>query len=223
MAVVLASEVLTSCRTALLNDPTGAIYPDAAMYPIMNIAYRELQTKTLAIGAQTTKEVSGSVVVLAGVSFLSEGAGLPSDLLIPIRLKERRQGSTNVEDWIDMDELSDESQWKPDDMLSTWAWREDQIKFPSSGSTVNKEVLITYTKMIGSITTGTSPIQILNSDIWLAHKTAVIACKTIGGNPTRARLLGEELAELWDDLKVTLVRRNQNRPVRRRRTRFRVA
>jgi hypothetical protein len=223
MAVILASDVLTSCRTALLNDPTGAIYPDAAMYPVMNVAYRDLQNKLTALGVLTTKEVSAAVVVLAGVSFLGEGAGLPTDLLSPIKLKERRQGSTSVEDYIDMVEQTDEPQWKPIDMLLTWTWREDQIHFPPGGSTVNKEVLITYNKLMGSITGAASPIQIANVDVWLAHKTAVIACKTIGGNPTRAKLIGEELEEIWSDLRAIVVKRMQNRPVRRRRTRFRVA
>jgi hypothetical protein len=191
------------------------------MYQLLNKAYRELQNKLVAHGVQTVKEVSLPIPIPAGTDQLTDGALLPPDLLTPIRMKERRAGSDNPEDYVDMEETSDAVLWKPDDMLVTWTWRDDQIHFRKGGSTVDKEVLLTYNKSKDLITGATSPSTILNSEEWLAQRTAILACITIGGNPKRAEILKADLKELWDDLKVTVVRRNQNRPVRRGRTRYR--
>ena len=50
-----------------------------SMYPVMDLAYKELQTKLTRLGIPVTKEVSASYIVLAGTKSLVEGAGLPLD------------------------------------------------------------------------------------------------------------------------------------------------
>jgi len=213
-----AGQVMTLAKTALLNDPAGAIYPDAAMYPVMDLAYQELQTKLTRLGIPVTKEVSAPIIVAKGTKVLSEGAGLPIDLISPVWLGERSVGSTL--DYIDMTERSWEPTVTPSTSLIYWTWREDQLKFV--GSTVDRDVLIKYKKSLGHLSDENSVILILNCDNWLAHRTAMKAAATIGSNPTRAQQIGVDLGIIWDDFSGTLIHKDQSRPVRRKRTRYRV-
>lgn len=187
------------------------------MYPVMNLAYKQLQTKLSSMGISVTKEIFPAVTVVAGTIALSEGAGLPVDILYPTEIKERASGATTP--YLDMDEQD----WEPDIIigpeLNFWTWREEEIKFP--GATSDRQILIKGVKSAGSITGANSVISILNCDAWLAQRTASMAALTIGSNPTRAKALADDLVALWDDFKQGLVKRKQSIPVRRRRTRYR--
>lgn len=206
---------------ALLNDVTGAIYQDAPMIPLGNKVYKELQTKLAALSISTSKEVTSPVIDVPALTFkLGDGALLPSDLIYPIQLYERADGSATLLDFRPMREEDWEPNEQPQSTLDVWAWREEEIKF--RGATVIREVQIRYVKSLGSITATTSPIAILNSDQWLAQRLAAIAALVIGQNPSRASALNDDLVGIWDDLKATLVKRRQGIPVRRRRTRYRV-
>lgn len=217
MAVV-AGSVMVVAKTALLNDPNGAIYPDTPMYPCMNKAYKELQTKLTRMGIPTTKEVDDLITVPAGTKELKDGFLLPPNMVLPVWLGERAVGATA--DYVDMVER----QWEPTQKQSTnllyWTWREDEIKL--IGATTDRDVMIRYKKSLGSIVDAESPILIINCEVWLAQRTAAIAAATIGSNPTRAKMLNDDLVTIWDDFCGTLVHKNQSHPVRRRRTRYRI-
>ena len=215
---ILFTTVLAEAR-GLLNDVSGAIYPDAPMVVLGNKVYRELQTKLSALGMSTSKEVSAAIDIPAGTVRIGDGALLPADLLYPLYLEERQDGSTSEEDYVPMTE----TEWEPSlvqtDSLRYWTWREDEIKFP--GALVIREVRIRYVKSLGSITATNSPIAILNSETWFAQRLAVVASLVIGSNPTRAQALNEDLRDIWGDFQSTLVKGRQRIPVRRRRTRYR--
>lgn len=216
---ITAATPLAEAR-GLLNDPSGAIYPDAPMIIVLNKVYKELQTKLSALGIATTKEVTSSpITITAGTIELSDGANLPTDLLYPVLLKESAVGANT---WTDMTEL----EWEPtiprSAYLNFWNWREEAIKF--LGATSDRSVLIRYVKTLGSITATTSPILVLNSTQWIAQRSAAVAALTLGSNPTRANVLMLDLNRpggIWDDLQSTLIKRTQINPVRRRRTRYR--
>lgn len=216
MATV-ANDVLVEAR-GLLNDPSGAIYVTAPMLTLMNKVYRELQTKVSSYGVSTTKEISAVVPVMKGTSSLGDGSGLPTSLLYPIWMKERNYLSADR--FIEMSEMDFEPIVNPPtDKLLYWAWREDELKFPAC--TTDREVMIHFVQTLGAITALTSPILILNSQQWIAQRLAAVAASMLGSNPTRAKTLNDDLVSVWDDLRITLVRRKQSIPVRRRRTRYR--
>jgi hypothetical protein len=188
------------------------------MITLMNKVYRELQTKVTAYGVATTKEISTIVPVPQGTVRLGDGAGLPASLLYPISMQERNAASTDR--FVDMDEMDFEPIVTPAAArLQFWAWREDEIKFPACST--NREVMIKFVQTLGTITTLNSPILILNSSQWLAQRLAAVASLVLGSNPSRAQALNEDLVGVWDDFCITLVRRKQSIPVRRRRTRYR--
>lgn len=215
---LLASTVLVETK-GLLNDLGGAIYADTAMWPLMNKAYRELQNKLTAYGIGTTKEVnSNPITITAGTTSMVDGGTLPADLILPKEVKERRAGSTDL--YVDLTDADFEPLNLPaKTYLGWWSWREDEIKFPAA--TEDREILIRYVKGFAPIVQANSPVLIINSQQWLAQRTAAIAAMFIGGNPTRANALSADLKELWDDLIQTAVKKKQTTPVRRRRTRYR--
>lgn len=214
---LLAGDVMTVTKTALLNDPNGAIYPDVAMYPVMNKCYKELQTKLTRMGIPTIKEVDDQIIVPANTKALIEGGLLPPNLILPVWLGERAVGSTLR--YEPMSERSWDPNMGPANQLIYWVWREDQIKFV--GATTDRDVMIRYKKSLNKIQDANSEIPILNCEVWLAQRTAAVAAGTIGSNPTRAKMLNDDLIYIWDDFCGTLVHKDQSRPVRRRRTRYR--
>lgn len=211
-----AAEPLTEAK-ALLNDPSGHIYPDEKLLPLMQKAYRELQTKMMLNGLSVLKEASGAVLVNAGTVALGDGSGLPSDLVYPIELGERAQGS--LLQYEDMDEFD----WEPDqtqsNRLNYWAWREEELKF--LGATVNREIRIRYMKGLTRISAVTTPIAVIQSVTYLAVRTAAIAAFVIGANPSRGEALNGDAGGALDDLIRLLVKRQQGIGVRRRVNRYR--
>jgi hypothetical protein len=213
----LASDVLIEAR-GLLNDPSGAIYVTAPMLTLMNKVYRELQTKVSSYGVSTTKEISALISVPSGMDRLADGAGLPPSLLYPISMQERTLASSDP--FVDMDEMDFEPKINPPlTRLQYWAWREDEIKFAPCST--DREVFLKFVQTLGSITSLNSPILIINSQQWMAQRLASVAAMFLGSNPNRSSALDADLVPIWDDLRITLVRRKQSIPVRRRRTRYR--
>jgi len=220
MALVTGT-VITEIK-GLLNDPTGSIYPDVALLPLLNKAYRELQVKLGALGAGVTREVSQVLTLGIGVKSLDDGTGLPNDFILPVELGERAVGSEAPFD--KMDEREWDPDLKPSDRLNFWVFREEAIKFV--GCTLERELLLRYIKSLVPLTDVGTPIQISDSQTFLAQRTAALAALLIGGNSSRAEALMLDLYGAqgpWEDLKSTKVKRMQNIPVRRRRTRWRIA
>jgi hypothetical protein len=213
---ITAATVLTEAK-GLLNDPSGYIYPDDKLIPLLQKAYGELQTKMMLNGLPVLKEQTTPIVVNAGVVALADGALLPTDLVYPIELAERASGSTEL--FVDMTETDWEPTAIPTNRLNYWNWREEEIKF--LGATVNREVRIRYMKGLTRITATTTPVTILNSTTFLGARCATIAAFVIGNNPARATALSDDAGSALSDLLAILVKRGQGLPVRRRVNRFR--
>jgi len=216
---LLAAAVLTETK-GLLNDPTGSIYPDVALIPLLQKSYRELQVKLESFGISSTKEQNDTISLLAGVKFLGDGAGLPNDFLRPVELAERLMGSEDK--FVPMTEREWDPNVKQQNDLIYWVWREDTLHFP--GAVTPRQILLRYIKSLEVISDATSPIFINDSQSYLAQRTAALASLLLGHNPTRAQALMSDLVGAggaWEDLKTVKVKRLQNIPVRRRRTRWR--
>lgn len=214
---ILASAVLSGIKP-LLNDPQGIMYPDGALIPLLNKAYRELQTRLGRAGMGSVKEVAERIPVDAGVFSLSDGAGLPSGLLFPIELREGPRGG-RVEEFTLMEEKTWEPTFSQTQDLRVWSWREDEIKFV--GATTARDVYIKFKKGLPPITAINSPIQILDSELFLESRTAAIASAVLGENYSRAQNLNNDAEQWYDVLVGGLVKRGQRYPVRRMRTRYR--
>ncbi len=214
---ILASQIITGAKP-LLNDPQGIIYNDTVLIPLVNKAYRELQTRLARAGMGVSKEVAERVPVPVGTTSLGDGSGLPLGLLYPIELKEGQPG-TPTQNFFPMQEATWEPTAQQTTELRVWAWREDEIKF--TGATTAREVYIRYMKGLTPISSPTSPIYILNSELFLEARTAAIAAGVLGENYGRAEVLNKDAEQWYDVLVGTLTKRGQRLPVRRQRTRYR--
>lgn len=215
---LIASTIINSAKP-LLNDPQGIIYSDTALLPLLSKAYRELQIRLSRAGMGPTREVSERLSIPTGTTALGDGSGLPPGLLYPIEIKEGTPGAP-----IEQFQTITETTWEPSrargTSLAVWAWREEEIKFV--GATLDREILIRYMKGLTPLTALTSPIYILNSELFLEARTAAIAAGVLGENYTRAEALNNDAEQWYDVLVGTLTKRGQRTPVRRRLTRYRV-
>ena len=218
---VLASDILAESKL-LLNDAEGIIYTDAALLPLLQKAYRELQQKMRKAGMSVTRETSLPILVPAGVDVLLEGDGLfPDDLILPIEIHERE--SENHE-WSELTKL----EWSLLDNLGinrnvggSWAWGEEQIKLSPTDS--DRQLLIRYHRELTKITSITTAIQVRGAETFLASRCGAIAALVIGESQTRAADLNYDAKLGWDDIKSTRVKAGQSTPVRRHVSRYRAA
>src|ERR1700756_3837539 len=106
---------ITALVRSLLNDAAGNLFTDTALLPYVNSAYRKLQRALANIesGAFLTDNVLLVVPAVAQadasaqVSITDATAPpnqLPTDLLVPVKLWERANGSTD--DFVEMADLS---------------------------------------------------------------------------------------------------------------------
>ena len=208
-----AGQVMMESK-ALLNDLGGVFYTSDSLLPYLNKAYRELQDYYNLHGLKTTVDVAAVTTVAANTVLLQVP---PPDMLRPIEIAERAPGSTDQ--FTEMDERS----WEPDQVKTThlrvWIWREEQVHF--LGATADREIRIRYVKSLTPFQGENSTVGIINSMSVLAARTAALAARFIGENPTRADELDSDTGMALDRLIVTAIRQNQGLPARRRRTRYR--
>jgi hypothetical protein len=209
-----AQDVMVESQ-GLLNDAAGIFYTLDSLLPYLNKAYRELQDYYNLHGLKTTVTTASLITVPANTVQLTT---IPVDMLRPLHLAERTPGT--VEQFTDMDERS----WEPDETqtnhLRVWTWREETIFFV--GATADREIRIRFVKGLAAMSGPGSFVGITNAKLVLASRTAALAARYIGENPTRADELDTETMRALDRLIVTAIRQNQGLPARRRRTRYRV-
>jgi hypothetical protein len=215
---------ITSLVRSLLNDAQGNLFTDAVLLPYVNSAYRKLQRAlgntggggfltenvTLIVPAVTTPDPSLQVSITDSTPPPNQ---LPTDLLLPSKIWERRNGSTD--DFLEMVDLSQHGGLPSrvqDVTLSVWEWRADGIYF--LGATQDTQIRLRYVKAYPDLTDATSPVLVRNAQEAIAYAGAALA----------AWARGSPLAEKWDDaasdaiedLIIEAVRREQQSSRRRR-------
>jgi hypothetical protein len=138
---------------------------------------------------------------------------LPTDLLVPVKLWERANGSSD--DFVEMVDLSQHGGLPSRGQgltLNVWEWRGDGIYF--LGATQDTQIRLRYSKAYPDFADATSPVLVRNAQEAIAYATAALA----------GWARGSPLAEKWDiaasdaleDLIVAAVRREQQSARRRR-------
>jgi hypothetical protein len=216
MPTTLVSDVLTEA-VALLNDTGKAIYTDVAMIPLVDKAYRELQKAYADNGVQLLDEVSAVVDVPVSTVTLDPQVSFGADFILPVWLRERPDGSTDENDWVDMVERA----WEPMEQMQTtldvWAWREQAIKF--RGATTIREIKVRYKKALTKLTAAANTIAIEGAQEFLSARSAAIAAAVIGENMSRAEVLQEDANAAKETLLSIHAKKRQNIPIRRKRYR----
>jgi hypothetical protein len=138
---------------------------------------------------------------------------LPTDLLVPLKVWERANGSTDdFSEMVDLTRHGGLPSREQGMTLGCWEWRADGIWF--LGSTQDTQIRLRYLKAYPDCTDATSPVLVRNAQEALAYGTAALA----------GWARGSPLAEKWDDaagdaiedLVVAAVRREQQSGRRRR-------
>jgi len=215
---------ITALVRSLLNDAAGNLFTDAVLLPYVNSAYRSVQ-RALANGGAGGFLTDNALFVIPAVAAADPSVQvsitdatappnqLPSDLLAPMKIWERANGSTD--DFAEMVDLSQHGGLPSRAQgltLGVWEWRGDGIYF--LGATQDTQIRLRYVKAYPDLTDASSPVLVRNAQEAIAYAAAAMA----------AWARGSPLAEKWDDaagdaieqLVAAAVRREQQSARRRR-------
>lgn len=180
-----ADDVIALACGAYLNDISRSQFTSASMLEIVKASVLELETAMIEAGCPTVETGSSTLALTAVTSVSITSAttpALPSDLILPIMLEERKTGSGDqFVPMVERERLPERDQYET---LMDWVWEDESIKL--IGATVATSVKIEYQKALGAITLTSSTISPLGSKIFLALRTAQIAALTIGNNSERS-------------------------------------
>jgi len=215
---------ITSLVRSLLNDSQGNLFTDTILLPYANSAYRKVQRSLgnaggggfiqddvlLIVPAVAQTDTSLQVSITDATAPPNQ---LPTDLLVPLKIWERR--NTSTDDFLEMVDLTRHGGLPSrvqDVTLSVWEWRADGLYF--LGATQDTQIRLRYLKAYPDFTDATSPVLIRNAQEAIAYAAAAMA----------AWARGSPLAEKWDDaasdaiedLVSAAVRREQQSARRRR-------
>jgi hypothetical protein len=215
---------ITALVRSLLNDSQGNLFTDTVLLPYANSAYRKLQRALgnaggggfiqddalLVVTAVAQTDTSLQVAVTDATAPPNQ---LPTDLLVPLKIWERRNASTD--EFVEMVDLTRHGGLPSRAQgltLSVWEWRADGLYF--LGATQDTQIRLRYLKAYPDFTDATSPVLVRNAQEAIAYATAALA----------GWARGSPLAEKWDDaaadaiedLVSAAVRREQQSARRRR-------
>lgn len=215
---------ITALVRSLLNDSQGNLFTDTVLLPYANSAYRKVQRAIsngggggfiqddvlLVVTAITQTDTSLQVSITDATAPPNQ---LPTDLLVPVKLWERPNGSSD--DFLEMVDLSQHGglpSRAQDVTLSVWEWRADGIYF--LGATKDTQIRLRYLKAYPDLTDSTSPVLVRNAQEAIAYATAALAAWS-RGSPLAERWYGAA-ADAVEDLVTAAVRREQQSARRRR-------
>ena len=215
---------LTALVRSLLNDSQGNLFTDSVLLPYVNSAYRKMQRAIGNAGAGGSIQDDALLVVEAvtdtdtslQVSITDATAPpnqLPTDLLFPLKLWERPNGST--QDFVEMVDLSQHGglpSRAQDVTLSVWEWRADGIYF--LGATQDTQIRLRYLKAFPDLTDATSPVLVRYAQEAIAYASAALA-GWARGSPLAAKW-DDAASDAIEDLVSASVRREQNTARRRK-------
>ena len=169
---VQASVVLTTART-LLNDDAATNWTDAALFPKLQQAHKELQIKLRRAAAPVMKNKYTEVLAANAIAFATP----PVDLVAPIQLWETSSGGA-INTYALMTEADPLPNVIPTTTLIWWAWIEEAVAF--IGSSAIRQVLMSYWRALPLPQVNTDLIGFINGELYLAPRTAAIASGSVG-------------------------------------------
>lgn len=220
-----ASEVI-SAAAALMNDAAQSVYGNAECLPYLKIACDELQEQCQLYNIPSTNKTSAVIDVDAGINRITSvddpTAGIPHypyDLVEIQQLWYQQEGFDGS--FIPMTKFEFiPHYWETDppvDSLLTWAWIDQEIRFPEAGSNLDSQIKIDYIKtLFPQPITANTVLGIINSKTFLSYRTAALLSSFSGENNTRAEELNMNAALAMDRLLGIGVKGKQSITTRRR-------
>jgi hypothetical protein len=229
-----AEEVLNRAR-ALINDARiagGEVLTDnvPASFQYLNSAYERVQHELAAAGIETFEKeaimtnvpavVSQDASVQVSITFTGTNNGtttspspvLPADLLVPLRLWERQNGSSEV--FVPMVQPKDGLRSAvQSSRLQVWEWRQDGIYL--IGSTQANDIRIRYEAELSDLAATSDAAGILGAKSALAYAVAFEFAVAHGAQGA-ASDFQQLYADALERMKLRSSRRQQHTPHRRR-------
>jgi hypothetical protein len=215
---------ITSLVRSLLNDAAGNLFTDTVLLPYVNAAYRKAQralantqsgsflTDNVLLVVSAVPEVDPSVQVSI-TDATAPPNQLPPDLLVPVKLWERANGSSD--DFVEMTDLTDHDGLPSEpqsESLRFWEWCADGLYF--IGATQDTQIRLRYQKSYPDLVDSTSPVLIRQSQEVLAYAAAAMAGAARGA--PQAERWDAAAADALEDLVVRATQREQQTGRRRR-------
>src|SRR5260370_9579901 len=189
---------ITSLVLTVLHGAAGNLFTDAVLLPYVNAGYRKVQ-RALANIQSGTFLTDNALLVVAAVTQVDASAQvsitdatappnqLPTDLLVPTKVWERANGSTN--DFVEMTDLTDHDGLPSEPQGQTlryWECRADGLYL--LGATQDTQIRLRYQKSYPDCSDATSPVLIRNAQEAIAYAAAAMA----------GAARGAPQAEPWD-------------------------
>ncbi len=179
---------ITSLVRSLLNDAAGNLFTDGVLMPYANSAYRKVQRALANIqsGAFLSDDVLlvvsavGAVDPSLQVSITDATAPpnqLPTDLLVPLKLWERRERIVRRFYWkcstspVTCGGLALTAAGRKPQVY--WEWRADGLYF--LGATQDTQIRLRYEKAYPDFVDATSPVLVRNAQEAIAFFAAAMA------------------------------------------------
>jgi len=181
VALVQLGDVYKRARS-LLNDEEAANWTDYKLSLKAVIAFEELEAELILAGIPIIHSISAILTVPAMTTDdlnqdLSTVAGYPTDLIIPIWLKERQVGQQN-QDFIDMVEVDFIPNIALDVYLHYWCWYQNTIML--RGSLNANQVELRYQRYLPIPGVNTDSVIVPLGQLFLANRIAALAYYSAG-------------------------------------------
>lgn len=214
--MALVAQVLDSSRTHL-NDENGLIWPDTRLLPKLQEAFRELLNKMLLVGIPVIQEVSAIITVPALTTDdanqdLSLVTNYPTDMIVPVWLKERQLGQMNA-DFVNMTQCDYIPNVTKSTTLSYWCYMENKIFL--LGALTSNQVQIRYQRSIPVPNSVQESVVVTLGETFLSYRVAALAQASIR-NWTEYEKWNTVAEANLDSVVRRDVKRLQNLPAKRR-------
>jgi hypothetical protein len=214
--VVNAALTLDIARS-LMNDNTKSNWPDSRIFPKLQLAYRDMMTVLLLNGIPLVHQVSTIITVPGStidgsVTDLSTLEGYPTNMVVPIWMKERTVGESNI-DFVDMtkcDFLPNTQQSQ--DELIWWCWAQQTITVIPAYTDV--QVQLRFNGTLQPPQVNTDSIIVILGETYLGYRTAAL-CMASVGNGGAATSLDSMAAMNLDNVVRLNVKEIQDLPAKR--------
>lgn len=200
-----------------LNDDENANWPDHKLFLKSVQAFEELEAELLLAGIPIIHAVT-SVITVPPITIddstldMSTVTGYPTDMVIPIWMKERQVGQMQ-QDFVDMIEVDFIPQINLDIYLHYWCWYQNTIILRGAINPV--QVMLRYQRYLPVPNSNTDSLVVPLGQLYIAPRTAAL-CLNSTQDVGRYQALSSEAAFNLDRLLSINVKELQDLPAKRR-------
>jgi hypothetical protein len=190
MSVRFLSDVFSQART-LLNDDDAANWPDYRLKSKAIVAFEELEAELIVAGIPIISAVSAIINVPALTDSppfpsipkddnsldMSTLVGYPTEMILPISLKERQVGQQN-QDFVDMVEVDFIPDIDLDVYLHYWCWYQNTVIL--RGALNPTQVQLRYQRYLPVPGKNTDSLIVPLGQLYIANRVAALAYQSVG-------------------------------------------